>query len=142
MPRPNPAVLGKAAVCLTVNNTPTDRSCTPSCRLVSEGHRWEAIPKTLYEKDFLSVYDCGGECTVFFCFHKPSVSTTYYPVTRFPYWCPANTPLLGCVRLASLGRPRCVAIFFPGRTWVIIKKTPHTWVDPGELNERTLNIHA
>ena len=39
---------------------------------------------------------------------------------------------IGCVHLASLGRPRCVTVFFPpGRMWVIIctrsswkKKTP------------------
>ena len=53
---------------------------------------------------------------------------------------------LGCVRLASLGRPRCVTVFFPGRTcadnyprspWK--KKPPHTGIDPGKLNERTHN---
>ena len=33
---------------------------------------------------------------------------------------PVNRKHNGCVRLASLGRPRCVAVFFPGRTWVII----------------------
>ena len=49
---------------------------------------------------------------------------------------------IGCVRLAPLGRPRCVAGFLLGRTWVIIctrsswgKKNRHT---PGsKLNERT-----
>ena len=37
---------------------------------------------------------------------------------------------IGCVLLASLGRPRCVAFFCP----------PHTGVDPGKLNERTLCV--
>ena len=43
----------------------------------------------------------------------------------------------------------CGVIFFPGRTWVIIctcsfskKKTPHTGVDPGKLNERTHSVVA
>ena len=50
--------------------------------------------------------------------------------------------IYGCVRLASLGRPRCVAVFFPGRTWVIThvrpgeKKNTHTGVYPGKLIER------
>ena len=50
----------------------------------------------------------------------------------------------GCVRLASLGRPRRVAFFFPGRMCAVNyprasweKKPPRTGVDPGELNKRT-----
>ena len=46
---------------------------------------------------------------------------------------PRNNPLsyYGCVRLASLGRPRCcVFYFFPGRTWAhnyptfVLEKSP------------------
>ena len=47
----------------------------------------------------------------------------------------------GCFRLAYLGRPRCVAVFFSQDERVQIithvrprkKKTPHTGVDPGKL---------
>ena len=53
------------------------------------------------------------------------------------------SPLKLWVR-SFLGRPRCVAGFFPGQMWVIIctrsslkKGTPHTGVDQGKLNERT-----
>ena len=54
-------------------------------------------------------------------------------------------PICGCVHLASLGRPRRVAIFFfrtnVGNylpTFVLEKITPpHTGVAPGKLNERT-----
>ena len=58
-----------------------------------------------------------------------------------------NLLIIGCSRLASPDRPRCVAFFFPGRRcadnnsrsfWK--RNTPHTGVDPGKQNERTLNI--
>ena len=105
-------------------------------------HRWEAIPKTLYEKDFLSVWLWRGvygfllfsqtQCLyyVLSCYQISILVSSQYASLRVrSFSFPGSTPV-------------CVAVFFPGRTWVIIKKTPHTGVDPGELNERTLNIHA
>ena len=50
----------------------------------------------------------------------------------------------GCVRLASLGRPRCLAVFSSRTnvgnylyTFVLGEKPSHTGVDPGKLIERT-----
>ena len=47
------------------------------------------------------------------------------------------------------GSTSVCGVFFPGRTWVIIctrsswkKKSPHTGVDPGKLNERTQYWYA
>ena len=56
----------------------------------------------------------------------------------------------GCVRLASLGRARCVAVLSSRtnvgnylHTFVLGKKPSHTGVvDPGKLNERTLIIDS
>ena len=57
---------------------------------------------------------------------------------------PTMPPNIGSIRLASLGQPRCVAVFFSRtnvgnylHTFVLEKNTPHTGVDPGKLNERT-----
>ena len=64
---------------------------------------------------------------------------TFMPMLALLYWA-----IIGCVRLAPLGRPGAWRFFLPGRTWVIIcthlswnKKPPHTGVNPGKLNERT-----
>ena len=56
-----------------------------------------------------------------------------------------NQDYIGCVRLAALGLPRCVAVFFPqderGELSAHVrpgkKKTHTTGVDPGKLNKRT-----
>ena len=71
---------------------------------------------------------------------RPAYSRRVHPPLTYTF-----SSHRGCVRLASQGRPRCVAVSFSRtnvgnylHTFVLEKNPPHTGVDPGKLNERTL----